>query len=509
MEEIVLTPVKKSTKREKASVGALIHRTPLKQQNGSKLFQENKESLAILSNHFTPPSRVTKFIASNPFDVELTNRLHLSVISPTIFKKVSPKAQDSPLTWTIDELARLQPVKIEECPVQQVHYTDPELESKAQEAINKFFYENQIHPSPWNNKREPLKPLITITPKNLSSVLDTTPEIEKKTKNCWTQTTLSFPPNLPDHVKEILEPYFNFNQDQQQQTDDSADESSSSNSSFRRKLFNHDESVDDDSNCSLILSPIKSNVSPLRCGMLVHCTPQKRFPLNMQRSYDTPIKKSDRLLSTPNMSPINMSSENMSCHSIQSRGRLAMQLDFNGHMSIDMSISEEKESDFKIADASDNENEIIDEIKNENSFNNKNETVEMISLSREVMPLQDCTNKNNSVATKLKNTGDWYMSYSNESYKLQRNITSAGHNENSSVFAVTQDTGYQTYSIHNNTSNIHNRSTTPLKKAHYHHDFDNGMTPISEIKLSDWQKNIESMFSSTPSKSVQKRANFL
>lgn len=64
-------------------------KTPVKQAD--KRFKSYKNSsgcFTLLPNHITPPSGLTKFVARNPFESELTNRLHLSVISPTVFTKV-------------------------------------------------------------------------------------------------------------------------------------------------------------------------------------------------------------------------------------------------------------------------------------------------------------------------------------------------------------------------------------------------------------------------------------
>lgn len=63
--------------------------------------------------------------------------------------------QESPgFKWNIDELARIKPAKIEEFPVHQVHSPDPELEVKAQAAIDRFFKQNHIIPSPWVIKQK-------------------------------------------------------------------------------------------------------------------------------------------------------------------------------------------------------------------------------------------------------------------------------------------------------------------------------------------------------------------
>lgn len=65
----------------------------------------------------------------------------------------SPK-QSSDFAWSVDELALIQPAKIEEFPMQQIHCIDPETEVKAQAAIDQFFTKNEIIPSPWELKRK-------------------------------------------------------------------------------------------------------------------------------------------------------------------------------------------------------------------------------------------------------------------------------------------------------------------------------------------------------------------
>lgn len=87
------TPNKSETNRLKSPASSPAgHRTP-KNQNESKhrqtAYQNSNGGFTVLPNHITPPSGFTKFIARNPFEANLTNRLHLSVISPTVFSKVS------------------------------------------------------------------------------------------------------------------------------------------------------------------------------------------------------------------------------------------------------------------------------------------------------------------------------------------------------------------------------------------------------------------------------------
>lgn len=86
------TPIKNGNGRENfLTRSPVIYRTPVKQYCTNvkqRACQSNVNSLKMLPNHITPPSGLTKFIARNPFETDLTNRLHLSVISPTVFSKV-------------------------------------------------------------------------------------------------------------------------------------------------------------------------------------------------------------------------------------------------------------------------------------------------------------------------------------------------------------------------------------------------------------------------------------
>lgn len=94
-------------------------------------------------------------------------------------------SHDSPFAWTIDEIANLRPAEIEEFPMQQAHSYDPENESKTQEVIKNFFSdENQIHPSPWNDKREPARPLLAATPTRSIEAFSAKGETQKTAKDC-------------------------------------------------------------------------------------------------------------------------------------------------------------------------------------------------------------------------------------------------------------------------------------------------------------------------------------
>lgn len=100
--------------------------------------------------------------------------------------QVSTPLQQSPeFAWSIDELANMKPAKIEEFPIHQMYSPDPEVESKAQAAIDKFFKENQIIPSPWETKEKEYKPSINMdTPSRPLDDLNSTKELSKKDGTC-------------------------------------------------------------------------------------------------------------------------------------------------------------------------------------------------------------------------------------------------------------------------------------------------------------------------------------
>jgi hypothetical protein len=83
------TPNKNKMNCDSVIMLSPIRKTPV--QNNIRLktnFQSNTSNFSVLPSHITPPSGLTKFIARNPFEADLTNKLHISVISPTVFSKV-------------------------------------------------------------------------------------------------------------------------------------------------------------------------------------------------------------------------------------------------------------------------------------------------------------------------------------------------------------------------------------------------------------------------------------
>lgn len=66
--------------------------TPVKQNEircKRTAYQNNAGCFTVLPSYITPPSGLTKITRKNPFEADLTSRLHLPMISPTIFTKVT------------------------------------------------------------------------------------------------------------------------------------------------------------------------------------------------------------------------------------------------------------------------------------------------------------------------------------------------------------------------------------------------------------------------------------
>ncbi|XP_015601357.1 protein aurora borealis [Cephus cinctus] len=544
----------------------IIHKTPVRQNEiryRQSTYQNSMGGITVLPSHITPPSGLTKFIARNPFESDLTNRLHLSMISPTVFNQVSNSSRDScGFAWSVEDLALLHPARIDESPMQQIHCTDPEIELEAQAAINKFFNAPQIIPSPWDAKRkESTKILNCNSPTCPVDNLNTTTESQKSKNECWTQTILSLPPKLPKEVEDVLKGYFTFTQEQNMENE----EANSSNSSLRRKLFfNHDDYAEDDDASSISLSSVKSSdsngiiCSPLQSGMRIDGSLVGRCSQKMQRN--SPIPNSGNI-SPPNLSPINDNSEarskqgtplallrsisplnmspisnnasNMSCQSIKYRPRSVTRLDFTADMSIENSICEEN----KIIRAHKIDPSILTvktslstsvvtaveepiQVQNDGKISNSqldakstktNDTVEMVTLSEETTPVKKnlehknrvTVDQNFEIVNRLKFAADWYKSHSNESCTFQHSNTFSGTSAQQSTSNIAQDTGYQTNSTYNTTSLIDSCSITPVKQKGYWDE--RGLPCDDDMQLSDWKKNSKHIFSSTPSKYVRRR----
>ncbi|XP_076640533.1 aurora kinase A activator-like protein bora [Colletes latitarsis] len=515
------TPIKNGNKCDGLPVQSPVtYETPVKQRDRNfkhAQYQSNMSSFTVLPNHITPPSGLTKFIARNPFETDLTNRLHLSVISPTVFSKVaSPFQQSTDFTWSVDELALIQPAKIEEFPTQQINCVDPETEIKAQAAIDRFFKENQIIPSPWELKRKNNRTKEKVdTPKRASN--NSHSESSRSKKDGWCQTVLSLPSKLPPHVAEALKPYFTFTQEQNIESDDA----NSSNNSLRRKLFfNNDDYMENGDETSVYLSPIQVNgslvlsSSPPQSGMLIHGAPIKHSE-NMNNKHETSQILIGNL-SPPNISPILTAASNMSYESMRSKSRSVARLDFTTEMSIDQSCSIHKEYSKNLSlDESLNEiNERVMKNKMEKSvhFNSNSTCVQMNDLTeREVISKSsnhsnqyqkteapEFNFKQHNTVNVFKQLTDSCKMHTNENCILQQTNGTLGISDQQSVSNSVQDTGYQTCSISNTMNITDSYNCTPVKQKAYWGD--QILSTDDDFRLSDWKENIKNIFSSTPSR---------
>ncbi|KAF3429679.1 hypothetical protein E2986_02192 [Frieseomelitta varia] len=516
MEQLKWTPIKNGNGREHfLTRSPVIYRTPVKQYCTNAKHraynQSNMNSLRMLPNHITPPSGLTKFIARNPFETDLTNRLHLSVISPTVFSKVSEQSQQSPdFEWSVDELALIQPAKIEEFPVQQIHCTDPETEIKAQAAIDRFFNENEIIPSPWEIKKKEIRTKVEVD--TCAKVIgDLNSESSKSKKDGWSQTVLTFPSELPAHVMEILKPYFTFVQEQNVDNDDA----NSSNSSLRRKLFfNCEDYVDNDEDSTSSSVNINESVilssSPPQSGMLIHGSPLKYSPSKNCHHDASKIITED--LSPPTISPIHSTINRMSCESMRSQSRSVARLNFSMDMSIDQfSIQHKELSNNHSLDESSikiNADKKVDNFLNLESNctwvqgDTQTEIKVLAKNSTHVKHNFENTTsesniKHNTATDTFKHLTNSYKANVNEYCMFQQMNTILGISDVQSVSNSAQDTGYQTYSM-NSATNVDNYNTPVKQKAYWE---DRILMTNGEFCLPDWKENIKNIFSSTPSRS--------
>nr|XP_033339908.1 uncharacterized protein LOC117228317 [Megalopta genalis] len=495
------TPIKNENKHDGIAMKSpIMYKTPVKRHDSISTHatcQNNISCFSVLPSHITPPSGLTTFMARNPFETDLTSRLHLSVISPTVFSKVSNSSQQSPdFAWCVDELAMIQPASIEEFPEQQVHCIDQETEVKAQAAIDRFFKENKIIPSPWEVKKKDSRMEIkTDTPTRASSNMNAVSS--KLKKDGWSQTLLSLPPDLPSHVEEVLKPYLTFTQEQNLESDDS----NSSNNSLRRKLFcNHDEYLDKEENFSESVSSVKLNGSLIlssshpQSGMLADGVPFKPSQ-DSENRFDTSEIVLDNL-SSPNISPIHKRANNMSCESIQFRNRSVVRLDFVTEMSVDQSSEEDNEySNDNSSDVSfDNVMTPVAEYEIHKflNFDNNSEHAQI----------------NNSPGTKIVAKNSTYIEKNFETEDVElpskdRNdiytFTKLGMSDQQSVSNSVQDTGYQTYSMNSATNITGSCNNTPVKQKICYSE---RLLLTDDVQQTDWKENMKNVFCSTPSRST-------
>ncbi|XP_070564901.1 protein aurora borealis-like isoform X2 [Ptychodera flava] len=192
----------------------------------------------------------------NPFESTTTDTLHLPQFSPSVFSKTTSPSQkknsESPFQWSIDNIAMLKPVDIDESSQQESVHPDTDLEEKAQNAIDKFFSQKHVVPSPWS---EPVQiKHVTFSPNppstryydgnsSMFSPVNASILNKGRTVDASCQTILSLPVNFD--LQAVLGAEFY----QESEMDETC------MSSLRRKLFfqgDHSE----------VPSPVKGSTNP-------------------------------------------------------------------------------------------------------------------------------------------------------------------------------------------------------------------------------------------------------
>jgi len=200
-------------------------------------------------------------------------------LSPNVFSTVISPSQESECSsgrfWSIDQQAEMFPTTIsDDSPLKQSIYVknySKDMESKTQEQIELYFKEHHVITSPPD--LPPTGPLLVESPDISYS------QVDKKTASTWSQTVLTFPPNLPPHVEQILKQFCTF-QDPVCQASSQEETNNLSNSTLRRKLFNADMFSDSSRSASPDSSP-PSPTSPLSLltpGRVIHTPLTSRNP---------------------------------------------------------------------------------------------------------------------------------------------------------------------------------------------------------------------------------------
>ncbi|XP_022087025.1 protein aurora borealis-like isoform X2 [Acanthaster planci] len=207
----------------------------------------------------------------NPFEADSLDSLHLTQFSPSVFasKRTATPAsskKSSLFRWSIDQLAILHPADIDEHAVQQESTLDSDMEERAQQAIEQFFSQQHVVPSPWSVKRPIKHVTFSPNPPSVSEVNDSMTEAPEGSEyvndNCLQhskrsevscQTVVTLPVDFD--LQAVLGDRFTFDDSQAEGVNDLC------SSSLRRKLFSHGEA-----------SP---TISPVGGGLDDHVSPER------------------------------------------------------------------------------------------------------------------------------------------------------------------------------------------------------------------------------------------
>ncbi|GFS28185.1 protein aurora borealis [Trichonephila inaurata madagascariensis] len=269
-------------------------RTLVPGRPGTPLHIINEENDASNEKKCTPK------VPRNPFDVN-SEALYFPACSPSVFATFQKnKIDNGSFRWSIEHLSVLYPADIDETHIPDT-WVDAEQEMKAQKAIDTFFSQNSIVPSPWSSSPKEDRNTIKSRRKTRMSVM------LRDVQSCdaTTQTALSIPPGID--LAQILEKYFTFNEDEDNSfKENPREEADLSTSSLRRKLFVTEEDGKSPHlhrfENKLFYSAKRWN-SPSVHMRSVHSTPASDI---LSSSPITPPNCSDscNMLSSPPVSPI-------------------------------------------------------------------------------------------------------------------------------------------------------------------------------------------------------------
>lgn len=172
--------------------------------------------------------------------------------SPSLFhRQRTPQQNSTAFEWTIDDVSSFGVhSEVEACETQYSETPDPIFEERAQAALDSYFNEQSVVPSPLENNQF----------RNNQIIFN---EVEKVDGIC--QTILTLPPILPKAIEDIFANYFTYNDDQQQihktENCDTTIDHEARDASLRRKLFrtslnSTSKSSDTDSNYEMELGAL-------------------------------------------------------------------------------------------------------------------------------------------------------------------------------------------------------------------------------------------------------------
>ncbi|XP_035224623.1 protein aurora borealis-like isoform X2 [Stegodyphus dumicola] len=172
-------------------------------------------------------------VPKNPFDVKAES-LYFHSCSPSVFATFSRnKTNDGKVGWSVEHLSLLYPADIDETSTQDP-WEDTDQEVKAQQAIDAFFSQNSVVPSPWSETPEG-----TDENKLRRNVRRFCSFQNVLSCDVETQTNLTIPPDVD--LMALLGDRFIYDEYSCSRESSCCETDVLSNSSLRRKLFVADE----------------------------------------------------------------------------------------------------------------------------------------------------------------------------------------------------------------------------------------------------------------------------